>query len=483
VAAIFIAMCLAVVRPHDFWWHVRVGEWIVENGRVPDRDLFSFTRAGEPFIYQMWLAEVVLSTLFRLGDLPLVILFNAVLITTAYVLVLHTAYRKVGAYGLRWAAVATAATAAAGLHNWGVRPQAFSFPLFAFTLWLLERNKDQLGETDPTSFSFSRSFWLLPPLFALWANLHGGFMMGLALVSAYVLSSLQISCCRRSRVPFILLIIGVLCANAVLLTPAGTRVMPYILSFVRHPVTQQFNVEWMPPTVRDSGGQFFFGFVIVWLTVLVLGRYRPNVHEILRYLVFGLLALTAVRHTSWFAIVAAPGLAAALTNLAGHFRTVGLGRQRANSRLNLVFIVAVFFIVLLSLPWLRMHLPLPEARRSYVSSETPLEAVGALCRLPDVGRVFHSEAYGSYLIWACPSIPVFLDTRFELYPPEQWYDYIAVGRGRYDWETILARYGITTLFLERIKHQSLIQAVSASQKWECIYTDDRSMIFELRSRL
>ena len=60
-------------------------------------------------------------------------------------------------------------------------------------------------------------------------------------------------------------------------------------------------------------------------------------------------------------------------------------------------------------------------------------------------RVFNEIAFGSYMEWACPAVPVFMDTRFELYDEALWRDYIAVSDGRWDWEAILARYGVDTI--------------------------------------
>jgi hypothetical protein len=78
LGGIFALLGLWLVHPNDFWWHVRAGGWIVDHGRLPWVDLFSFTRAGEPWAYQSWLMEVVFYLLLRAGDLPLVIFLNAV---------------------------------------------------------------------------------------------------------------------------------------------------------------------------------------------------------------------------------------------------------------------------------------------------------------------------------------------------------------------------------------------------------------------
>ncbi|MFC2036597.1 hypothetical protein ACFLYD_01325, partial [Chloroflexota bacterium] len=89
-------------------------------------------------------------------------------------------------------------------------------------------------------------------------------------------------------------------------------------------------------------------------------------------------------------------------------------------------------------------------------------------------------AYGSYMIWASPKVPAFIDTRIELYPPLQWADYVALGQARYDWQAILGRYGVDTLLLDREVQGPLIEAATEAPGWERSYEDERSVVFQQR---
>ena len=477
LACIFIILGLWLVRPHDFWWHVRVGQWIVENGRLPHADLFSFTRAGEPWAYQSWVMEIIFYLLLHAGDLPLVIFFHAVVITAAYALLLLVNRRASGG-DLRWAAMATIAAAALGFDNWNVRPQTISFLLFAVTLYLIERHAAHLA-VGRSRLRGNHALWWLPPLFVFWANAHGGFIFGLALLGAFLLTRLLAWFRRQCRFPTHLFLITVLSAVATLVTPLGLGMIDYMLSFLHHPVTRYLNTEFMPPTIRTLGGQLFFGFLAAWIGLLSAGRYRFSLHESIRLLLFGGLALMASRNTAWFGFVAAPTMAASLRCWAGE-------RGRAKSMhvglpgINRALAALVGLLVLLSLPWFRPYLPLPQPRRAYVSAETPVQAVAFLRRLPQPRRVFHEASYGSYMIWAIPEVPVFIDTRMELYPPAQWSDYIALSQARYDWEAILKRYGVDILLLQRETQQPLIEAATAAPGWERCYQDEQAVIFQRR---
>lgn len=472
LAATFVLAGAVYVKPHDFWWHVRAGQWIVENRSVPGADLFSFTRVGEPWIYQSWLMEVVFYSLLRVGGLPLVIFVHAIAITFAYAILLQVNRRAAGG-DLRSAAIATVGAVVAGLGNYNIRPQTVSFPLFVVMLYLVERHAEQAWA--PSELRQPPALWLLPPLFALWANAHGGFVFGLGLLGSFVLARLIAWVRGQSAFPRDVLLIGALSAGATLLTPVGPGMIDYVLGFVRHPVTRSLNLEFMPPTLRTTPGQLFFGFAIAWVGLLIASGYRPSLRESTRLLLFGVLALTAVRSTVWFSLVAAPTMAACLSCWSDR-QSRAAPRRTGRRGINRVIAGVAGILVLLSLPWLRPWAPRPQLRRSYLSPATPVEAVAFLCDLPQPGHVFHTEVYGSYMIWACPDVPVFVDTRIELYPEAQWMDYLALSRARYDWQAILDQYGIDTLLLHRDRQKALIDAATAAPGWQRRYEDDEAVI-------
>ena len=474
VAGIWIILNLTLVRPHDFWWHVASGQRIVELGRVPGVDLYSYTRFAEPYVYEMWLPEVAFYLLMRAGGLPLIIFFHAVTITTAYAVVLRVCRDAAGG-SLRPAVLATLAAAALGVANWNVRPQTISFLFFALTLFLLER--------DTARPQGNGVFWLVP-IMLVWANSHGGFVLGLALAGVYVLAGLLAWLAGRRDTgqahpfPTRLLAAMVLSAAATLLTPQGSAIGAYVAGILRHDTIRNLALEWMPPTVQTWEGQLFFGFVVGLAALLLASRYRLKTHEALRLLLFGALALMARRNIAWFGMVAAPVAAACLAEWSarrGAVARTGPGRPR----LNLAIASLVGLLAVASLPWLRPFLPLPAERQAYLSAETPVDAVAFLKGLP-AQRAFHSEAYGSYMIWASPERPVFVDTRIELYPPTQWADYVALSAGRYDWQEILDRYGIDTLLLDRDKQGRLIEAAGASPSWARVYEDAQAVVLQRR---
>ncbi len=480
LAGIFLAANLLPVAPNDFWWHVRAGQWMVEHTLIPTTDLFSFTRAGQPWVYQAWIAEIASALVLRAGGLPLVLLLHALTLTAGYGLLLLACRRAAGG-DLRSAAIATLLAAFAS-PNWNVRPQIASIPLFALTLYLLERNAGrqeggQVARSGRARLWQDPWLWILPPLFAFWANTHGGFVFGLALLGACALAEGYEWLRRKRPFPLQLAVVAALCGLATLATPTGFGMADYVLGFVRHPATLMGNLEFTSPTIRYLDGQAFFGFTVLWVVVLVASRYRPAPRETIRLLLFAALALMARRNMIWFCLAAAPPLAAGLHTWVGRMasrRRAGPGRAGLNRALALLIGV----LAILSLPWLRPYLPIRSLAHDYLAGGTPVKAVQFLCNDARPRRTFNEQGYGSYLIWACPALPVFIDTRIELYPLEQWEDYLNASAGRYDWEAILERYRIDTLLLDRRAQGPLISAARASPYWRVTYEDEQSVILE-----
>jgi hypothetical protein len=177
ILAVF-TMAVRVSVDSDTWWHLRAGKTILDQGAILDHDLFSLTRQGESWEYPGWLAEIAIYGAFNLFGFPGLNLLTALAVTAAFIMLW---FALEGRLLLRSAVLLLAAITSAVF--WSARPQIFSLTLSAAYLLILEREQRSAG----------RLLWLLPPLMALWVNLHGGFAIGFILIALYLIA------CRRSR--------------------------------------------------------------------------------------------------------------------------------------------------------------------------------------------------------------------------------------------------------------------------------------------
>ena len=176
VAALLLAVvpCLDVLGDPDLWWHLRAGRWMLDHLAVPGGELFTYTAQGAPWTPHEWLAEVVFAGLAAAGGLLLVaVVMAAVAWSGLWACALRARDRGAGGLAIAGALLLGARAAEPVL---GTRPQVATFALTAWTLLVAERHLARGG----------RVRWLLPPLLALWANLHAGFLGGIAVLGVVV---------------------------------------------------------------------------------------------------------------------------------------------------------------------------------------------------------------------------------------------------------------------------------------------------------
>jgi len=469
------------IRPHDFWWHMAVGREIVQTGQIPAVDTFSHTMAGTPYpSYQMfWLPEVALYLGYNVGGPALIVFAQALLITGAYGLLLLAAYRISGS--TRVAALTTLVAAAPGINDWNVRPQAVAFPIAA--LFLL---------TITTYRARPRPLRLIvfPLGMAIWANSHGTFALGLFLIGAWLPDEAWrlLSARLRNRAwpettslraPAVALATSAL---ACLLNPQGLGILRYVTGITGSPAIQRLVTEWAPPTFETLGGQLFHSVLLLSITVVILSRERPTLFQLLTFLAVTMLGLRTLRGSVWFGLVVAPTLAAHLPDLGRQTHVLlgswGASRTHESRRLNTAIASLLALAAIITLPWFKSYLPLPDLKAGLVSHETPIEATLFLVEEDLPGPLFHEMGFGSYLIWAAQSeYPVFVDPRIELYPLELWVDYLTVSTAQDGWEQILDRFDIQTLMLSPATQLDLVNAALHDGNWHERYADHAALIF------
>src|SRR5581483_7612348 len=128
-----LALSVRVIRDPDFWWHLRTGEYILENQTIPHTDPYAFTTQGKEWVTHEWLSEVAIYALYRLGGFTLLSLVFAGAITLAFFLVYLSSPGRpyLAGFALLLGALATAPT-------WDVRPQMLSLLLMSVFLVLLD---------------------------------------------------------------------------------------------------------------------------------------------------------------------------------------------------------------------------------------------------------------------------------------------------------------------------------------------------------
>ncbi len=450
-----IALFLSIT-PHDYWWYVRIGKDIIESGTVPTVDTLSYTYPDRPIFYQPWLSAVIFWLAHNAGGATLTYLLRGISIAIAYGLIwmlTHDAGTE--------PKLATLLIILLGLSssmNWSMRPQIFAYPLFAvtfFVLWHWHNGRD-------------KSLWILPIASLLWANLHGSFILAFVLMG----SALIFGAGDRKKLAIWL---G-LSLVATFINPRGIFVWEFVPDMLASPSDQLYATEWQPPVNAGWQMNIFFGWLLLFIPLVALSQRRLSSLEWIWFLGFGWLALSGLRYVIWFMFIMTVLSGALLTELLKSFRRESVP---ANSKPTFNFILSGLILVLplMMLPGIRESW-WKDSPPPYHEATTPIAATQWLEGHPDLpGPLFAEYTFSSYLSFALPSRLLWIDNRFNAYPPEHWGKYQMISSARPQWESLLDKDRINLLLLSLHSQLILVQAVEASGEWCEQYRDKDAVIF------
>ena len=464
----------------DLWWHLRAGETTLQSGYPMLTDTLSYTRYGEAWINHSWLAEVVLALVFRAGGylgLSLIVALTA----TASMAIL---YRQMAGPALFRAFIVLLATLVAAV-VWSPRPQIFSLLLLAVSGLLLD---------DYRRNGMNR-LWLLPPIFVLWSNVHGGYPLGLMVIGAYfageIVDDLLANASHRQvhwRRLKILLVVLVACGLAVAINPNGAAMWRIPFQTIGVETLQTAIPEWASPDFHELVQQPFLWLLMLTVAGFALSGRRAAGAEWISVILFAAGGLMARRNFGPFAMIAAPILARQLWNAvewflqahAGGF-TPKTGRipQRfapaiLKKAVNLTLVAAIGVTAFIKL----FVVSQPQFVRAYGANVFPVRAVEWLKANPEfatapAGNLFNSYAWGGYLTWAYPESRVFVDGRTDLFGDEiisQWLNVVEGGDG---WQDILHQWDIRVALIEPDRPAV---ALLVENGWREVYADSTAVI-------
>ncbi|MEO8355171.1 MAG: hypothetical protein ABI621_04600 [Chloroflexota bacterium] len=450
-----IAFFLAIT-PHDYWFYVRVGRDIAESGVIPTVDTFSYTYAGRPIFYQPWLSSIIFWFAHSLGGATLTFLLRGICIALAYATI-WTLMRAAGT-GTKIATLLTIMLGLSSSMNWSMRPQMFAYPLFAVVLWLLWNWQN--GRTKWT--------WILPLVSLLWANLHGSFILAFVLMA----SALIFGVGDRRKLAFWFS----LSLLATFINPRGIFVWQFVSDMISSPSDQLFATEWRPPVNVGWQMNIFFAWLLLFIPLAVFSPRRLSVLEWVWFLGFGWLALSGLRYVIWFMFIMAVSSGALLSELLKSFKRDAIVGS-SNSRFNFVLGGLLLGMPLMLLPGIREGW-WDDSPPAYHEATTPIAATEWLVARPDlVGPLFAEYTFGSYLTFALPSRLLWIDNRFNAYPPEHWENYQTISSAKYQWDDLLDKDRINLLMLSLNSQKTLVAAVEDSDMWCEQYRDKTAVIF------
>jgi hypothetical protein len=447
----------------DLWHRLALGEILIREKSFPVQDPFGYRSVAGPSYDHEWGSAVLFYLLYDRGGVGALIALKlgVLALTLAYV-------AKTGGVGDRpWSSgkfLFYALILFALLPSFLPVIRCMVFTHLFFACWLCWLEAWRKGA--------ALSFGLFLVTAVLWANLHGGFVVGLVLMGFYgVLAALQGRWEGRLAALFLL------CSAATLINPYGINLWKATAEALYIP--RPTFPEWAP--VNWADGSYPGYKVLVGLGLLLFlwkMRARWNVKTVdwlaLAALGGGLaISLRHARHTSLFAILAGVFFPAIWRSLPGPPWAMpwneGLKRlarsARALSSVALPFLVAVFL-------W-----P-PDGVRVILPREScPVGAVRYLQARDVRGRLLVPFNYGSYALWHLREhMRVSIDGRFDLvYTLESYEENRRFFQAEGSWREYLKGGRHDAILCPR--NASVVPLLRVTDGWKEVYSDGQTVVF------
>lgn len=471
LVVVLAALCFvwAIGRPDtdpDLGWHLAAGEWIWRHRALPLVDPFGYPTAGVPWLPYSWAAELtfwVVTTM--LGAHALAI--GCGLLFAATFVVVYATCRGQGAAPLAAIAV-TLLGALATYPFYSERPVLFSFFALALCGRLFWRATRGHGG-EPA--------WRYAVLFALWANVHVFFVVGLAWLWAAPLAAAAAGRPWRRLVP-----IALAASLATLCTPFGFALHHELVRLSGEPITLSQIIEFTSPDFHTMAGGLVLAFILTMLSAFTLAPGPVALLPLAMILGHAALALYMQRNVPLLAIFATPAIARAFTTAFA---------LRLPSRASLPapdgLIVLRWAAVAMAGLFVARNIPTdPSLAAQFERARYPVGAVRFLQSQPVLGRMFNPFGWGGYLLHELyPTYQVSIDGRTTTYGARNA-AYFKTAFVQDGWQGYLTALEPDFVIWQR--GAPLAQMLAVRPGWRRVYADAVAVIFvrtdhPLRDRL
>jgi hypothetical protein len=434
-------------------WHIVVGQEIL-SGEFPHTDHFSCTFAGQPWIAQQWLGECLLALLHRIGGLDTILLATATLLACLFAWLGHRLLRA-GMHPLLAVLVVALAILGCSYHV-HPRPHLVNLVMLGWTFACL--CDFEAGRTSLKSL-----FWLVP-LYALWANIHGGMVGGVVTIAA-VTVGWGVSKLLGRETPLTsyrqLLMLGVLvlaCGLTAFLNPYGAELPRVWFELMGSSVLPRIIQEHFPLVKAGPVAWTVVLFGLLYLAALVgVEPRRVRITWLIPLLWFA-MTWSRIRHGPLFVIVAALAVGEMYPYIRWREWLVRHGSVSCRlqpidvpgapgARWKPLLLPVVLVLASLVLEATSVRVPILGRGWAHLAPEaSPVELLPELRAYekdhPLGTPIFNDMLFGGFLIYRTPGLRVFVDDRCELYGDEWLAKYADAYYHHPEWiEDWAGRYG------------------------------------------
>lgn len=445
----------------DYYWHLQYGDWILDHGRLPTIDFWSWTFDGKAYKLTQWLGEVIMALANRAGGEMGTSILAALLVC----LTITCSYRAARCYlDNRLAALTTAVGCNAILVSLSCRPHQFTHLGLACLTWLVA---DYLTKSD------KKVLYWIPPIFAVWVNLHGGYAVGLVylwmMVGAIAADKfIENRCSEIIPACKTLAITALLATAATLLNPYGWGAWMYAIEIANLKSSSAGIVdEWAATTIKNDVGFQYFTITSAMFVCMISSAKRPSVGALLSAIALAATGWAALRISIMMTILMVPLLAAWLRHTPFYSMAFD-GKAR-----NYDVLVKPIYAALIIICTLGMSIalsPADKAARKYVTANFPEQELSFIQASHLQGQILNAPESGGYLIRKA-DLKVALDTRLDLYGDRALFEFLLATKGAFGWQAYLNRINPDILLTSN--NAALRQLASDSGLYRTVFIGPR----------
>lgn len=446
----------------DIWWHLLNARYLLDHHQLPRFDMYSSTALGQPWINHEWLAEIPYFLAWRFWGLAGINALAILLVAVIFLGIFYLSYKSSRNLKASW--IVTCLAVLLARISFGPRPVLFGYLDLIVLLAILERYR-----------SCGRGpLWLIPPLFCLWINTHGSWLLGMIVLGIVIASGLTertweyVEAVRWSPRQLRNLLVTAGVSVAVLfINPFGYRLVfyPFDLAF-RQKLNVAYGEEWASVDFHSPRGRVVLAAFVVLLLGALLGRYRWKLEELALAAFAFYSGLMHVRFLFLIAILATP-LVAKFLDFVPPYRP-----EIDKPLLNAALIAAVVAIMV---GWFPSRAQL----ETEVAKTFPAQALGFMKSHRLAADGFNYYGWGGYLEWKNPGLKTFIDGRTDIFEYtgvlQDYLDAAAVA----DPLKVLDKRGIQWVVFP--PEEPLAYFLAHTENWKVVYNDSVAEVFERAS--
>jgi hypothetical protein len=454
ILSVILVVLTRTIADPDIWGHLRFGLDILETGEIAQIDPYSYLTEGQRWINHEWLAEVIFALTWIAGKSTGLLILNFGVISITLILAFRHLF-LVGIRPLRITVLLFIAVILLSPFLPTIRPQMFTYLFFVITILIINR-------AEHGSYKL---LWFAPLILALWVNLHGGFLAGLATLGSWGILHIVFS--RNSWKQIL---------PPILASAAATCINPYgfdLLSFLFQTATipRPEIVDWQPLSLSSFLGLTYLTSLMISILGVVFSRRERSVVLVILFCILSVMPLVAIRHLQLFSIASFIITGEHIWDAWDRIRPQKPAKKQISVLMvNLPIILSIILILLSAFRGITIKV-------NNSSYRYPVANVSFLKEVGVKGHLATEFIWGEYVIWHLgPEVKVSIDGRREtVYPNDVYKKYLNFHVGRDDWDALLSDYETDMALVE--KSSTTYNLLILTMDWSLIREDEVSALF------